>query len=62
MNLIVNLNRDIRSALEAVALSAMSGDRSTRLKGIDDATDRIDTILCDLCEARRSENAKLCAG
>src|SRR5215469_4580948 len=62
MNLIVSLNRGIRSALGAVAVSAMSEDRSARLKGIDEATEQIDTILCDLGTARRSESTKLCAG
>ena len=62
MNLIVSLNRDIRSVLGAVAVSAMSEDRSARLKGIDQATEQIDTILCDLGTARRSESTKLCAG
>jgi len=59
MNLIVNLNRGIRSALGAVAVSAMSDDRSARLKGVDEASEQIDTILCDLGTARRSRSAKL---
>ena len=61
MNLIVSLNRGIRGALGAVAVSAMSEDRSARLKGIDEATGQIDTMLCDPGTARRSESTKLCA-
>jgi len=61
VSLVLKLNRGIRSALEAVAVSAMSDDSSARLKGIDEATEKIGRVLCDLGTARRSEGAKLCA-
>jgi hypothetical protein len=38
----------IREALGVVATSALSEERMARLKGIDEATDRIDDMLTDL--------------
>jgi len=46
--LIRELNRRIREALEAVATSALSEERMARLRGIDEATDRIDDVLTTL--------------
>jgi len=60
LNLIGDLNRGIRGALGALAQSALSEDRSARLKGIDDATDRIDTFLCSLTITAKSTNGPLC--
>jgi hypothetical protein len=47
IRLIGDLNCRIRGALEAVAQSPMSEDRVARLESLDEATNRIDTILCD---------------
>jgi hypothetical protein len=47
MALIGDLNERIRQAMVAVAASALSDDRTARLRGIDEATDRIDSILTD---------------
>lgn len=60
LNLIGDLNRGIRGALGALAQSALSEDRSARLKGIDEATDRIDTFLCNLAITSKSTNGPLC--
>jgi hypothetical protein len=60
LNLIGVLNRGIRGALGALAQSALSEDRSARLKGIDEATDRIDTFLCSLTITAKSTNGALC--
>jgi hypothetical protein len=60
LNLIGDLNRGIRGALGALAQSALSEDRSARLKGIDEATDRIDTFLCSLTITSKSTNGALC--
>jgi hypothetical protein len=46
--LIRELNLRIRDALGVVVTSAMSEERTARLQGIDEATDHIDDILCDL--------------
>lgn len=61
INLIGDLNRGIRGALGAVIQSALSEDKSTRLRGLDEATARIDTFLCGLETAPESENTKYCA-
>ncbi len=45
--LIGELNLRIRESLGVVTSSAMSDDRVARLRGIDEAIDRIDDILCD---------------
>lgn len=47
MTLIGDLNERIRQALVSFAASALSDDRTARLRGIDEATDRIDGILAD---------------
>lgn len=60
LNLIGDLNRGIRGALGALAQSTLSEDRSARLKGIDEATDRIDTFLCSLTITSKSTNGPLC--
>jgi hypothetical protein len=43
-----------------LAQSALSEDRCARLKGIDEATDRIDTFLCNLAITPKSTNGALC--
>jgi hypothetical protein len=45
--LIGQLNSRIRESLGGVTSSAMSEDREERLRGIDEAIDRIDDILTD---------------
>lgn len=45
--LIRELNLRIRGAMEQFASSAISDDRSARLEGIDEATDRIDSVLAE---------------
>lgn len=45
--LIAELNLRVREALEAFATSAMSEDRAARLRGIDEATDRIESVLSE---------------
>jgi len=47
MHLIADLNSRIREAFAYLAASALSEDRWARLRGIDEATDRIDGILSD---------------
>jgi hypothetical protein len=47
MVLIADLNWRIREAFGLVAASALSDDRFARLRGIDEATDSIDTILSE---------------
>ena len=63
MVLIAELNSRIREAFGVVAASALSDDRLARLRGIDEATDRIDTILSEFVvsrehRVRRSEEQK----
>ena len=63
MVLIAELNSRIREAFGVVAASALSDDRLARLRGIDEATDRIDTILSEFVVSRehlvrRSEEQK----
>ena len=53
--LIGELNQRVRESLAAVTNSAMSDDRDARLRGIDEAIDHIDEILCDFRPERRSE-------
>ena len=52
MVLIGELNSRIRGAFGVVAASALSDDRLARLRGIDEATDRIDTILSEFLVSR----------
>lgn len=47
MRMVSELNWRVRQALELVATSAMSEDRQARLRGIDEAAERIDSILSD---------------
>ena len=47
MILIGEFNERIQEAMEEMAVSAMSDDRIARLRGLDDATVRIDDILSD---------------
>ena len=47
INMIGELNRRIRDAIGLFATSAISEDPSVRLRGIDEATARIDDILFD---------------
>jgi hypothetical protein len=56
--LIRELNRRIREALEVVATSALSEERIGRLRGIDEATDRIDDILTDLVSDAKSRDTR----
>jgi hypothetical protein len=63
MVLIAELNWRVREAFGVVAASALSDDRLARLRGIDEATDRIDTILSEFVvsheyRVRRSEEQK----
>ena len=63
MVLIAELNSRIREAFGVVAASALSDDRLARLRGIDEATDRIDNILSEFLvsrerRVRRSEEQK----
>jgi hypothetical protein len=63
MVLIAELNWRVREAFGVVAASALSDDRWARLRGIDEATDRIDTILSEFVvsheyRVRRSEEQK----
>lgn len=48
MVLVRELNWRIREAFGVAAASALSDDQLARLRGIDEATDRIDVILSDL--------------
>jgi hypothetical protein len=48
MALVSEVNRQVREALAAVAQSAMLEDRSERLLRLDEATERIDSMLTDL--------------
>jgi hypothetical protein len=57
IRLIWKLNLRIREALVAISSSAMSEDRRARLQGIDEATDRIDTILSEFKEEEKTDNA-----
>jgi hypothetical protein len=52
--LIGELNLRIRESLGEVTSSALSDDRGARLRGIDEAIDRIDDILCDFQSEERS--------
>jgi len=52
------LNSRVREALGAVATSALSEERMARLRGIDEATDRIDDILNDLVSNPESRHAQ----
>jgi hypothetical protein len=54
--LIKELNQRIREVIGLMANSAMSEDRCARLRGIDDATDRIDDILSDFTPHQRSSS------
>jgi hypothetical protein len=56
--LIGELNRRIRESLGVVTSSAMSEDREARLRGIDEAIDRIDDILCDFQVGAKAVNEK----
>jgi hypothetical protein len=63
MVLIAELNWRVREAFGVVAASALSDDRRARLRGIDEATDRIDIILSEFVvsheyRVRRSEEQK----
>jgi hypothetical protein len=63
MALISELNSRIREAFGVVAASALSDDRFARLRGIDEATDHIDSILSEFLvsrehRVRRSEEQK----
>jgi hypothetical protein len=63
MVLISELNSRIREAFGVVAASALSDDRFARLRGIDEATDHIDSILSEFLvsrehRVRRSEEQK----
>jgi hypothetical protein len=63
MALIAELNSRIREAFGVVAASALSDDRLARLRGIDEATDHIDSILSEFLvsrehRVRRSEEQK----
>jgi len=63
MVLIAELNWRVREAFGVVAASALSDDRWARLRGIDEATDRIDIILSEFVvsheyRVRRSEEQK----
>ena len=49
LDLVRELNLCVRDALGTAAISAMSEDRFARLKGIDEATDRIDCLLSEFC-------------
>ena len=48
VRMIEELNLRVREALEMMANSAMSEDRSARLRGIDEANERMDNILSDI--------------
>lgn len=48
MILIAELNHHIRSALVAIESSAMLEDRAERLRRVEEATDRIESVLIDL--------------
>jgi hypothetical protein len=63
MVLIADLNWRVREAFGVVAASALSDDRFARLRGIDEATDSIDTILSEFIvfreqHTRESEEQK----
>jgi CheY-like chemotaxis protein len=47
IQLIRELNLRIRGAMEQFSASAISDDRAARLRGIDQATDQIDSVLAD---------------
>ncbi len=51
--MIGKLNLRIRESLGAVTSSVLSDDRMARLRGIDEAIDRIDDILCDFQGERK---------
>ena len=56
MVLIADLNWRVREAFRVVAASALSDDRLARLRGIDEATDSIDTILSEFVVFREQHN------
>jgi len=58
MVLIADLNWRVREAFGVVAASALSDDRFARLRGIDEATDSIDTILSEFIVFREQHTRK----
>ena len=48
MELVSEVNRQVREALTAIGQSAMLEDRSERLRRLDEVTDQIDSMLTDL--------------
>ncbi len=56
MRLIGDLNERIRRALGVFAASALSDDRAARLRGIDEATEQIDSILTDFLKPTNGEH------
>lgn len=58
MRLISDLNSRVREAFSFLAASALSEDRWARLRGIDEATDRIDLILSDFVRFRETRTNK----
>jgi hypothetical protein len=59
MKMIGEINWRVREALSVIAVSAMFEDRHARLRGIDEATDLIDSILSDFGAKKKSDDPKI---
>jgi hypothetical protein len=58
MALITEVNRQVRDALMEISESAMLEDRAERLMRLDEATDRIDTVLTQLVPTASTVNGR----
>jgi hypothetical protein len=58
MALISEVNRQVREALMEISESAMLEDRAERLTRLDEATDRIDTVLTQLVPTDSAVNGR----
>jgi hypothetical protein len=58
MALITEVNRQVRDALMEISESAMLEDRAERLMRLDEATDRIDTVLTRLVPTASTVNGR----
>lgn len=59
LRMIGQLNWRVRQTLMRMASSALSEDRHARLRGIDEATERIDALLSDLSKSPRVQGRSL---
>jgi len=58
MVLVGEVNRQVREALMDIMESAMVEDRAERLMRLDEATDRIDTVLTQLVPTTAAANVR----